>query len=195
MAFVSNTTLIKAVINKDYHNVIKAVKDCSVNDVNAVDSQGCTALHYACMFAGLQVGRDIVKVLLNAGADAAIIDNDGNQALFYASDSISDDVVSLLLPLSNPYQQNISGCFPFGHACCFGTLNVVKAFMKYDSNLLHYKNRYGYTALKDACLEDRLNIVAYLLSCGANRNAGYFDDYWYENNQHLSTECRELLKR
>ncbi|MDR2977965.1 MAG: ankyrin repeat domain-containing protein [Rickettsiales bacterium] len=62
-------------------------------DINAKDSQGRTALHYAAYFND----TDMVELLLRAGADIDAQDNLGRTALHYAAYFNHTDMVELLL--------------------------------------------------------------------------------------------------
>ena len=56
------------------------------------DAQGATALYYA----GAKGSKDIVKLLLDAGADAAIADNQSRTALHMAAQSGNKEIIRLL---------------------------------------------------------------------------------------------------
>ena len=60
--------------------------------VNAVDEDGCTALHYAATIGN----AEITKALLDAGADAGIQDAEGMDVRGTAADARSNDVVAVL---------------------------------------------------------------------------------------------------
>lgn len=56
------------------------------------DAQGATPLHYA----SAKGSRDIVKLLLDAGADASIADNQSRTALHLACQAGNKDIIRLL---------------------------------------------------------------------------------------------------
>lgn len=73
------TILIRAIMTDDVETALWAISKC---DVNALDSSGRNALHYACEKGNLQ----IVRNLINSGCNLNIMDNSGLTPLGYALD-------------------------------------------------------------------------------------------------------------
>jgi ankyrin repeat protein len=63
-------------------------------DVNAIDSEGKTALMYAC-YSDYSI--EIVKLLLERGAYITMTDNKGNTPLMIAQSRDATEIVKLLL--------------------------------------------------------------------------------------------------
>ena len=62
---------------------------------NLQEARGLTSLHFAAAHEGER--PDIVKYLLEHGADPFIVDRQGNPALFYAVENAYAEVAQLLL--------------------------------------------------------------------------------------------------
>lgn len=63
-----------------------------IEDINAVDNIGCTALHYACLAKNINA----VWMLLKAGADPKIIDKEGRTALGMEIENGNDGIVAFM---------------------------------------------------------------------------------------------------
>ncbi|MAD75692.1 MAG: hypothetical protein CML20_13050 [Rheinheimera sp.] len=66
------------------------------DDINGVDSNGATPL----ILAATRKNTDVVRLLLAAGAEPNLVDNKGNNALFYAIKSNCPDLIQLLTNLN-----------------------------------------------------------------------------------------------
>ena len=64
------------------------------DDLDATDGQGRTAL----LLATLEGHAEVVRLLLESGADAAVKDSDGSDARRWATDLAHDDICALLKP-------------------------------------------------------------------------------------------------
>lgn len=110
-----------------------------------------------------------VSALLNAGAQAHIVDLDDKSAMDYVfrSDSYSDSICDLLLK---------AGCYPnrdevIGHVLCHvsqvGSLDTLK---KIPVSHFNYRGSYEQTALMNAVAGNREEMVEWLLSSNADPN-------------------------
>jgi ankyrin repeat protein len=95
--------------------------------VNSRDSNGCTALMRACSLREGPAATEMVKVLLNAGADVSALDEEGFTALHWAAASLAaSDVIPLLVNRGaavdarsdlgeTPAHRRVAGCSRFAH--------------------------------------------------------------------------------
>jgi ankyrin repeat protein len=96
--------LHKAVCDMD----IEAVKSHMAGDYfERRDQKGFCPIHSACALclkvsSASSVASDIVRILINAGADASIRDLDGNTPLHWAARAADKGTVELLLVKNNP---------------------------------------------------------------------------------------------
>lgn len=147
--------------------------------VEAVDNQGLTALHCACMCKKPSHLLDVVLALVNAGrADVCKKTNAGNTPLHYfvrneCEDSVMFlEVLSLLLTKgANVNTQTKLGETPLHQAAIRGLeQNVMMLLsctggMKVDVNT---RDRNGETALHSACRIGSIAVARMLLDQGAN---------------------------
>ena len=88
----SLSLLMHAVLDDDFEKVSYILQGRT--DVNAIDSQGCTALMYALMNKS---SIPIVKELLKAGADVNIKDSFNRTALTYAVIDGSEEILDCII--------------------------------------------------------------------------------------------------
>lgn len=84
------TPLMFAVTRENLDLVKEEIKKC---DINKQDGKGYTALMYACRF---NENSDIVKVLLDSGADIDVIASDGRKAFDFANDNGNNRIIFML---------------------------------------------------------------------------------------------------
>ena len=93
-------------------------------DVNGRDEDGRTALMWAAGDAG---AASVVKVLLDHGANAALVDRAGKSALIYAADQGDLPVIHLLLQHgAQPLRKDRNGWSAVKHALVHGHYAVAK---------------------------------------------------------------------
>jgi ankyrin repeat protein len=146
-------------------------KDVNVN-VNVLDCDGWTPLFYAAFSGHL----DIVKLLLNLGADETIYDTDGETALDTAISNEHLDIAKYLLKVSLAKELPFSAL-----GRCVGNIANHLAF-KGLTDLLHlvygkyYANRNdgdlnGRTALHMSAMSGNIDTFGYLLGIGLDPGA------------------------
>jgi uncharacterized protein len=124
---------------------------------------GWTALHWAAFHGKL----DIVKALINAGADVNAKDNDGWTALHLAAKYGDLDVVKALINAGADLNvQDNFGRTALHWAARNGKLDIVKALINAGADL-NTQTSYDWTALYLAARNGNLDIVKALIDAGA----------------------------
>ena len=120
---------------------------CRLVDVNSETLSGKTALHYALMGT-----HEVIKMLLDAGADPNKKDKRGQTPLFLACTQKIGDLgypcsVKLLLDNgADPNTKDIFGCTPLHYAVADGIKDAVKVLLD-GGALPDIKNKSGETPL------------------------------------------------
>jgi len=154
--------------------LIAACSECDIvridqllerTDVNAVDDDGFTALHFAAMLR-----PSMVSHLLARKADPNKENRRGWTALHYAVETRSVYVVDLLLP-----GMQGASCFAFHLACRSGLLYIAERILHELQSrsceiTLDSPDEHGTPALLWACMRNEIGIVELLLRHGANAN-------------------------
>ena len=145
----------------------------SVEDINAKDGSGMTALMWA---AWKNPTLEVIRIIIDAGADVSIKDNSGNTALDYAKmelnyNKIKSESYKLLWTRDNTLPTDSY----FIELCGSGTTSEVANAIKGRSNV-NTEDKYGISPLFWAAwLNSDAGVVAALLASGANPNSPYSD--------------------
>lgn len=124
---------------------------------------GATALMIACLAGQTEIVRD----LLDHGADLEIRDNDGRTALMEACMAGHTDSVTMLVEKgANVHVESRHGTTPLLAACMSGQPEVVRVILECGADVTT-ANRYGKTPLDEATASGYEDIVDLLLSWGA----------------------------
>lgn len=86
----STPPVISAVMARDLNRLQEMIANSA--DVDALDRDGRTASHHAC----IQDDQDCASALLAAGADASIADSEGRTALHFAARNYNGPLIGLL---------------------------------------------------------------------------------------------------
>jgi uncharacterized protein len=134
--------------------------------LNGKDDDGVTPLMAASGYGELEMAR----WLLDRGAAINERDNDGDTALTISAYYGHDPVVRLLLQRgADPTIANLRHKTPLICASSEGYLEVVRLLFSHPSSETTINfHRYGYTALWEACLMGRADVVRALLESGAD---------------------------
>jgi len=165
-----NKDLLRAILHEDIDKAREALKDGA--DVNARDSEGWTALHWAA--SGRSV--EIVRLLLKAGADINAQDNTGSTALIWAvnpinmADSETETVKLLLENGANVDTKNNRGETALIEELKSGNTDCITLLLKAGADV-NTKDKKGKTALMQTAPYENVEIVKLLLNAGANVNA------------------------
>ncbi len=133
-------------------------------DVNAVQADGMTALHWA----AYHDDADLVKRLLTTEADAKVANRYGITPLFLACENGSGEIVNLLLAAG----ADANATLPGGETALMtaartGRLAPVKALLANGANV-NARERKGQTALMWATAEGHTEVIDALLEAGAD---------------------------
>ena len=138
--------------------------------VNAVDSSGRTALHWAC--SNKQTA--IINFLLEqCKVDATILDESQWSALMIASSVGSGEIVDVLLDYLGPSkvaalvnEKNQSGQTALHYAASKNHMEVAKSLLESGKADVNVQDKYGNTPLHRAAGKGHLGMVRLLLSTG-----------------------------
>jgi len=129
----SQAPLHKVIESKkeDKYQVLKKMLDMGA-DPNIKDSNGWTALHYACEFGDLES----VKILVNNKIIIDSYSNNSRTPLHLASIHNSPSIVKFLLEnMSDPNFKDHSGCTPLLLAAKYGNVDCMALLLAYGANL------------------------------------------------------------
>lgn len=176
------------IINLDNNIDIKILEEL-INwgkiNINHASDAGQTPIHIACLKQNL----DMIKLLLEKGADPTIKENKGNTALPYAKGNTA--IIDLLIS-KGKFDSNdlIKSC----------NIDKIKTLIKEQKLDIHYKDEQtGVTAVQLLCLKGDLEIIKILVEKGAdfnlkdNKNNTTFHYITSSNNQESAKEIAELL--
>ena len=136
-------------------------------DVNSVDAEGMTALHWAAHWGDL----DTVKLLLSSGADAKAANRYGVTPLHESSTVGSVPIIDALLKAgANPNAGYGAGETPLMTAARTGNVEAVKLLLAYKAEVNASEEWRGQTALMWAAAENHAAVTRLLIDNGANVN-------------------------
>jgi ankyrin repeat protein len=143
----------------------------SVEDINAKDGGGMTALMWAAL---KNPNLEVIKILIDAGADAGITDNSGNTALDYAKKELKINKIKSedykLLWTKNP---NIPKNTYFVELCGSGSASEVIGAIKGGADV-NAEDKYGVSPIFWAAwLNSDVGVIKALIEAGANPNTQY----------------------
>src|SRR5262245_28867809 len=154
----SNRTALFHAIEARYDNVADALVMHPQIDLNARGKNGVTAL----MSYIWRDRTDLVKSLLDRGADVNLQDNDGDTALHGAAQKGDADVIRTLVAKgANPNARNKVGGTPLMWAAVYGQEDAVKELLRVGADK-SVKDEDGMTALMWAKKNNRSKVVEML---------------------------------
>jgi Ankyrin repeats (3 copies)/Ankyrin repeat len=157
----NKTDLWFKVVKKNDIKWVKMLIKSGINLNIKYKFYGWTALHYAVEFGKL----DIVKALINAGADLNTRNIYGRTALHLAACGIKLDIVKALINAGADLNAKEEDGWTALHlAACYGNLDIVKALINAGADL-NTQTSYGRTALHLAVGKD--DIIKVLKDAGA----------------------------
>lgn len=149
-------------VEAGYFAVATALVQYGAN-FDAQDEQGKTALHHA--YRDLHIPS--AKLLLDAGADAHILDKEGNLAMMLAE---SPEIVEMMLAKGVDINHvNNGGCTALINAAIHGNIEVARLLIKAGADV-HLDGGQGWTALCAAVGNNHEYIATLLLEAGADPN-------------------------
>jgi ankyrin repeat protein len=157
--------VVSAAKNRDIAAVRTLLKQRA--DVNAVDIEGMTALHWAAHWDNLEA----VKLLLAAGANAKAANRYGVTPLHEASTVSNVQMIEALLKAgANPNAAYGAGETPLMTAARTGNVASVKTLLAHGADINATEEFRGQTALIWATTENHPEVVKLLIERGANVN-------------------------
>lgn len=154
----------------------------AVDDINARDNKGNTALMLAAAFGKTET----VSILIKAGADVNANNNDGFTALMFAVyGGYSTDTVKILINAGADVNDNKYGCTVLMLAAAFGKTEMVHSIISAGADV-NARDNNGNTALIMAAILGKTENADVLIKAGADVNARNNDgktayDYALEN--------------
>ncbi len=135
-------------------------------EINLQNSNGETPLMLAA-----KLGRDdLVKLLIDLGADCSIKDNEENTLLMSALEYGQESTAKILLAkFPNMNEKNLTGTTPLMLAAENGMTDIARQFIK-SGAAVNAKDKGGRTALFYAAGAGRTEMETLLLKSGANGN-------------------------
>jgi uncharacterized protein len=165
-ALLATTPIVEAVKSGDVSAVRALVE--SGADVNAVEGDGATALHWA----AYEDDEALVETLLAAGAKADAANDLGVTPLHLASANGSPAIVLRLLARNaDPNAASEAGVTPLMEAARAGSLDVVRALLARGVEVNARESARGQTALMWAAARRHPDVVHLLLEHGADVHA------------------------
>jgi ankyrin repeat protein len=167
-----STPLILAILRNNEDVAQFCVEFGNLASINIEDDNGRTALHHAS-----NVGNcDVVKLLIDSGADTSEVDNDGDSAMHIASSHGHFDVVKILAKRIGPGAfdlRNEFGNTPLIRASLVGAIDIVKFGVEFGAQTINTQNNHGMTVLSYFTYHDYdedvdIDAVEFLLDSGAN---------------------------
>jgi ankyrin repeat protein len=137
-------------------------------NINEKDRQGKTALHYAAELGS----HEIIKILLNNGADPGVLSRNGN-ILHLASKSGSSEVYDMVVKALSEshsylmYASNADGKTPLHYAAISGNVDRIKNLID-SGNKVNIKDNDHKSALYYAALNNHADVVKWLVEQGAS---------------------------
>jgi ankyrin repeat protein/serine/threonine protein kinase len=171
-AISNKHALLKAVQQIDFEKV-KLLLESPFTDINCVNEDGRTCLHFACMSENLEM----ISLLLENGADPKILNNWHTEVLgtsaFYCPNV---EIIKLLLQAGSRLDSvNIWGKTALFNACESGNVEVARYLIergaKVDLDGIQFKSYLKMSIIEVAILEKNLDIINLLISAGVTVSA------------------------
>ena len=170
--------IVEAAKNGDLKTV-KTILSQDPTKLNAIDEEGYTSLHWACMRAHW----DIVGFLIKKGADLNIIGRDGGTPINWAVHHDKVEIIQLMVEKgANLNSRNQWGMTELHTAIWRGCINVVEYLLDHGSDPT-IKTNEGWTAMHYAYRSGHDNIIEMLRKRGLSMiekdNMGRTPQYLY----------------
>ena len=173
-AVAAQESLVDLVRAGNRDAVLAAITSPEV-DVNVVEPDGSTALHWATY----TVDHELVRALLDAGAKADIINNYGSSPLTEAIKLGDVELVRILLDKgANPDSPNQDNQTALMLASTVGSLDIAQLLIDHDAKVNEVEKFRGQTALMWAAAGNHPAIVELLIAHGAEVTLRAAYDDW-----------------
>lgn len=161
----SYAALVDMAEYQDWEGVQSSI---STEDINAAQADGMSALFWAVYHEQ----EDIVRLLLDAGADTNISNRYGLTPLIQSAINANGELISLLLDAgANPNAATLQGDTALMNASKAGTLQGVQALLDAGADVDARDTHAYQTALMWATATNRAGVVELLIEHGADVNA------------------------
>ena len=152
---------------KNHSSCLKELLNYDTCNVNIIDKQGRSPLHYACYYGNIKC----VNLLIDHNVDINLHDKNGNSALFYASfHGHLPCISSLIKNNAKILDINSDGRTALHGASWCGSLRACEILLESNSSLLDKPCNNGRTPLHRACVKNHLKIIEFLLDKNAEIN-------------------------
>ena len=170
--------IVEAAKNGDFQTV-KSILTKDPSKLNATDQNNYTSLHWACMRAHW----DVVKYLIEKGADLNFVGGDGGIQINWAVHHDNVDIIKLMVEKGAKLNhRNQWGMTELHTAIWRGNIHVVKYLLDQGSDP-NIKTNEGWTAMHYAYRSGHDNIIAMLKKRGISMtekdNMGRTPQYLY----------------
>jgi len=136
----------------------------SGSEVNAIQSDGATALHWA----AYNGNTDLTELLLEAGADPSIKNRNGSTPLWLAANHGDAAVIEILLAGGADANEELPlGRRPLMLAARSGVVDAVEILLKAGADPNAAENERGTTALMQAADQGHADVMEVLIAYGA----------------------------
>ena len=167
--------------------------------IELTDNEGMTALLSAIQTRNIN-NYDVIKLLIDSGADTNVLDNDGYSAMHHASMTGRLEVIKLLYEVMGQgifSLQNHTGSTPLTLASQSGHIDVARLCVEFGSQAsIELTDNEGMTALLSAIQTRNINnydVIKLLIDSGADTNV--LDNDGYSAMHHASMTGRlEVIK-
>ncbi|XP_046405893.1 uncharacterized protein LOC124170897 isoform X3 [Ischnura elegans] len=113
---------------------------------------------------------EVVRLLINHGADVNAQSSSGNTPLMYACAGGHEEVVRVLLSANAKVEDhNENGHTPLMEAASAGHVGVAKILLEHGAGINTHSNEFKESALTLACYKGHLDMVRFLLEAGADQ--------------------------
>lgn len=171
---LNTSDLAKAIYDQDLQAVLELLAiGADPNENKAEEEESVPVL-----FIAVDEGNiDIVRALLNFGADIHAKDRAGNKILFWIDDDTPSELVELLISYNadvNAVDDSDDETSVLLYAIEHSTVDSVRKLVEAGANV-NYTDKKGWTPLMIAAYEDDIEMVRTLLKAGADVHARNLD--------------------
>ena len=156
-----------------YPEVIEVLSDEASVDINSRTDVGGTPIYYAALHGRVEV----LRLLLERGADANIPDAQDVPPLYMAAEKNHSDVVRVLLEVVDPRRATWKGFSPLHVAADMGSIASLEVLLEDGRLSVNGQSANGATPLYYAARHGRLGSLETLLSYGADPSLARDDEF------------------
>ncbi|XP_055373140.1 tyrosine-protein kinase Shark [Condylostylus longicornis] len=194
------TNLLHRATKENNKTIVSELLKCGYRNFDAKNQNGQTALHVAC----INSSEEILKLLINVGANVNCRDTEGNTPLHYACRTKSVSFIKTLINAkANIHIRNITtGYVPLHDAAKSGNLEIVKLLLELDAAHLARTSsgEFPLDLAIEAGHHDVINLLKNYIPKPPNTNK----DHWYHGTlsrdeavlllNEFAEECRKRPK-